>query len=976
MANLTEHVIINKLNKDINTAILAVGGDTTNADGLPHYSQVIRDQLISKNVAGVISFKGVFDSLEEVDNPTKGDFVIVGEIEYVYFDKWIELGNATAAMSAIQNLRNQCVLKTDKGVDITTTSSGLQYSFQNDRMIIGKPDPQSPTGFNQTHTLMYDGGNFTIGTHRVSNNDSSQIGKYYLDFYDDDGLQIGTSSYNSTSPCLRYNDNGLWVKHGGGDLTLRDGQFFLNLINLGSSTYDFNSDYFRITREENGANHEILQKGGQLIIGTEQQFNYNNTGESTFTMLDRDGIKFSKIGTKVGSIGNDRYAEYAPVRIGKGGLIFTTFNKQSGSTVVHGMNADGLTHRLQFKYKDRNNNLQTSDYKASYPIGTITNCFDITDGIYYATTCNTSNTANTAERVKNDLIIHTPNGDVRYNGSQAAEVSVGSSNDGPSIGGGMVEVTYGALKSLRDNDELVPGTKYKITDYETIISGQNVAYNKFDIIVTALSNNTLSESASAAINENDLLFEASRNIFSWSDINNWDNVNTSDIPQEIVNLSPKAVAKQQGTRTVNGGEVVRVSIVGYTGDYQNPAVQEDVKGLGASLYTKSDNTLIASDYGYDKDVYYLRVPESIAANTDMIIQFYIDSDATIASNGICGATADAGRLLPHPSISYFSDSNLSAWEIKYSLDNDGGRYLWANPDGKGVIYYMKDEYGNEASYDFKNIKYGDHYTFDYLIDNVHYDGSVKYGRYCHHNKIDLDINGYGDKGLPNVCFKNTTNNAECSHNIISEDCWNIKFGSGCHHNEISNGCESLTFGDNCSYNILENHCSRNGFGSQCSYNTFGHDSCDNSFGDYVIQCSFGCRCSSCKFTYSDNTTASYVKSFHLPEDCNSLVIQQTQDNSNANSYLQYYKMLNPISNKTIGLNPVVYKNETLSHNNRSYYTFLTGEDQIINNTVVEQIIPPIVNGIRYEYEDGTLTLSADGSNSISQSTADIIKTKI
>ena len=46
---------------------------------------------------------------------------------------------------------------------------------------------------------------------------------------------------------------------------------------------------------------------------------------------------------------------------------------------------------------------------------------------------------------------------------------------------------------------------------------------------------------------------------------------------------------------------------------------------------------------------------------------------------------------------YFANSNLSSWEIKYCIDNDQMRFYWADVEnGKGVIYYMKDEFGNEC----------------------------------------------------------------------------------------------------------------------------------------------------------------------------------------------------------------------------------------------------------------------------------------
>ena len=55
---------------------------------------------------------------------------------------------------------------------------------------------------------------------------------------------------------------------------------------------------------------------------------------------------------------------------------------------------------------------------------------------------------------------------------------------------------------------------------------------------------------------------------------------------------------------------------------------------------------------------------------------------------------------------YFKDCNLSAWKIWYCLDNDTDRFDWADAtNGKGVIYRMIDEFGNDCPYDFKNIQF-------------------------------------------------------------------------------------------------------------------------------------------------------------------------------------------------------------------------------------------------------------------------------
>lgn len=62
-------------------------------------------------------------------------------------------------------------------------------------------------------------------------------------------------------------------------------------------------------------------------------------------------------------------------------------------------------------------------------------------------------------------------------------------------------------------------------------------------------------------------------------------------------------------------------------------------------------------------------------------------------------------------IKYTEDSTYKSiqgeniLECKYNFDNDTSKYTWAIPEGKGVIYYLKDKYFNEMPYDFKHIKF-------------------------------------------------------------------------------------------------------------------------------------------------------------------------------------------------------------------------------------------------------------------------------
>lgn len=66
------------------------------------------------------------------------------------------------------------------------------------------------------------------------------------------------------------------------------------------------------------------------------------------------------------------------------------------------------------------------------------------------------------------------------------------------------------------------------------------------------------------------------------------------------------------------------------------------------------------------------------------------------------AFSETAIAIQHVGDDYFSNSNLSAWQVLYCFDNDTNRFPQASSSGKGFIYYLKDEYGNEARYDFKN----------------------------------------------------------------------------------------------------------------------------------------------------------------------------------------------------------------------------------------------------------------------------------
>lgn len=80
----------------------------------------------------------------------------------------------------------------------------------------------------------------------------------------------------------------------------------------------------------------------------------------------------------------------------------------------------------------------------------------------------------------------------------------------------IIEITWSDLKAKKDAGELTPNQFYRIIDYQctTVESATRSAGNQFDIIVLALTNNTLSEQAWAALHSGDTYF-ANNDLSAW-----------------------------------------------------------------------------------------------------------------------------------------------------------------------------------------------------------------------------------------------------------------------------------------------------------------------------------------------------------------------------------------------------------------------------------------------------------------------------
>lgn len=128
---------------------------------------------------------------------------------------------------------------------------------------------------------------------------------------------------------------------------------------------------------------------------------------------------------------------------------------------------------------------------------------------------------------------------------------------------------------------------------------------------------------------------------------------------------------------------------------------------------------------------------------------------------------------------YPSNTNFEAWKIWYCLDNDTSRFFWADKEsGKGVIYRMIDEFGNDCPYDFKNILFefnGQYvYTFNSSYDESMDTSVMENG--AKNNKItpliktiEVDYNSFETQLLNNIILIN-----DADHSIDEYSPINIK----------------------------------------------------------------------------------------------------------------------------------------------------------------------------------------------------------
>ena len=251
---------------------------------------------------------------------------------------------------------------------------------------------------------------------------------------------------------------------------------------------------------------------------------------------------------------------------------------------------------------------------------------------------------------------------------------------------------------------------------------------------------------------------------------------------------------------------------------------------------------------------------------------------------------------------YFRKSNLNTWKVWYCLDNDSMRFMWASPSGKGVIYRMVDEWGNDCPYDFKNVQFkryavtddnaggdldlrldGLYMGFNADMYNLHIEDYSDY-IYCYtFNSYDGDSGENEDASLSPQSFSSDTqstanyNQRGCLQNVIApyyapveiddhinfsslalnnicyiyrnaDSSTGAQEGYGIWGNCFETGCYNMSFQSNARNNTFGQECRNIVAGYRFNYMSFSQNCYSMSFSQECGDMSFSQNCYSMSFS--------------------------------------------------------------------------------------------------------------------------------
>lgn len=263
--------------------------------------------------------------------------------------------------------------------------------------------------------------------------------------------------------------------------------------------------------------------------------------------------------------------------------------------------------------------------------------------------------------------------------------------------------------------------------------------------------------------------------------------------------------------------------------------------------------------------------------------------------------SENASAIQHEGDTYFMNSNLSAWKLKYSLDNNIEIFGWVDDNCKGVIYEMVDEFDNDLPYDFKNIQFKRYSTSGYIEGLVGYDGVGEWSglnnaesEYLYTFSMKTNDNTIQDTSL-NIYSNNTNKLNVCNNHYLSyikdgkqylnnivhicnedleegfvcEGIMNTKTGFNCYNISLKDNCNYWTLQNNCHDIIMDMGCSGWSCEDDC-YNLLIKQNCNHwklGHGCYNVKTGITCTEWTCGDDCSEWTCGDKNSNWKCGSDC-------------------------------------------------------------------------------------------------------------
>jgi len=430
----------------------------------------------------------------------------------------------------------------------------------------------------------------------------------------------------------------------------------------------------------------------------------------------------------------------------------------------------------------------------------------------------------------------------------------------------LIETTWSALKSLRDNSQLVPGKFYRITDYQctTIDPNTSSAGHQFDIIVLALATNKLSEQAWAAKHSGDSYFsddlekwrlwyalDNNTYRFSWADSTNGKGVIyrmidefDNDVPYDFKNIltvqAPKitlayrssCIYRRDPTKDANnyyGWLYCGYWPMGYLSQPKYVYTDTTSPTTSSSVYSDTNGTIATRSY----DGATVTITETAldAQFMEYYTFSYVDSSETTV--GDASSRSGSSQCLCNTIMPAFRNGYVSS----SGRFQDINRTIFITGTGNTNVYNNYLGYNNYNNVFKYSSKYSSLSVYNNTIGNNFKNNTIKDS---FHSNIIRNL------------FSDNTIGKSFMYNII---------GNYFQYNTTGENFENNTFGNNCQHLTFGNYCNYITFGNNCQYITFGNS------GSAIYYCRYNIIDSGCQYLYINGSgtasSSSYLQNIHI-----------------------------------------------------------------------------------------------------------------